>query len=134
MADPIMTAIAVALAGKATEALAVGGRAAWSALVQLVRARVADSPEATEALAAAASGADDGAEVPRLARQLEALAGTDPVFSAEIRRLWAQASTAASADRGGVVNQISGTVHGTVVQAGEIHGGIRFDNPTPPRD
>lgn len=129
MDDPILAAVAAALAGKAAEAVAAGGRAAWSALVRRIREKAADNPDATRALDAAEHGAG-GDAVAELARHLHGMAVADPTFGAEVRRLWAEAS-ALAADHGSVVNTNSGTVHGVVVQAGEIHGGVHFGT-TPP--
>jgi hypothetical protein len=55
-----------------------------------------------------------------LSETLERAAEADPGFGAELRAHHAVTQT------GRVTNQISGTVHGNVVQAGDIQGGIRF--------
>lgn len=135
MADPVMVAVAEALAGKAADMVAAGGRAAWDALVRLVRRRATDSPDAGRALTAAETvphtAAGDGDVVRALAEALEALADTDAAFDRELRRLWEQAGGIA-ADRGGVVNQNTGTVYGAVIQTGQIHGDIHLGPPGPP--
>lgn len=132
MADPIMMAIATALAEKAADAVAAGVRNSWSALVRLVRERLAVDAESVQALAVVESGVHGGTEASALARRLGELAATDPGFGAELRRLWTEVDAGVSADRGGVVNQVSGTVHGPVVQAGKIHGGVHFGGFAPP--
>jgi hypothetical protein len=40
--------------------------------------------------------------------------------------VWREMTVAQQADRGGVVNQVSGNVSGKVVQARDIEGGVSF--------
>lgn len=132
MADPIMMAIATALAEKAADAVAAGVRTSWSALVRLVRHRLAADAESVQALAVVESGVRGGPETSALAHRLAELAAIDPGFGAELRRLWTEVDASVSADRGGVVNQISGTVRGPVAQVGTIQGGVYFGGFAPP--
>jgi hypothetical protein len=109
--DPILVSIAAALAGKSV-----------TSLYDLVKRRFAGRGEAEDALGAAAGAQPDSPEVAALATHLAAEEAGDPAFGEELRRAWQQAS----AGRGGVVNQISGTVSGKVVQARTIEGDITF--------
>jgi hypothetical protein len=129
MADPIMLTVAAALAGKAAEVVAAGGRTAWSALV---RPKAADDHEAIRILAAG-SGSTSDAGVGELALHLEVLATTDRTFGDELRRLLAAAGAKVSANRSAVVNQNSGTMHSAVVQAGEVQGVLWFATSAPTR-
>lgn len=101
-------------------AAALAAKSATS-LYELVKRKFAGRKEAAEALAAASGAAPDSPEVAAVAEHLEAVAAADPEFDAEVRETYA-----AGADRGGVVNQITGNVSGKVVQARDIEGGISF--------
>ncbi|GGP43882.1 hypothetical protein [Saccharothrix coeruleofusca] len=112
MAEPVLVSIASALATRA-----------FARLHDLVRARLAGDPEASAALAAA-RGADAGSPaVAALGEVLENTERQDPAFGRELRREWERASATGT---GGVVNQVTAPVHGTVVQAGDIQGGVTF--------
>ena len=134
MADQeLLTTIAVTLATKTAEGVAAGGRAAFEALARLVRRRFAGRPSARVALAdsEALTGADSLREI-RIEILREALAqavADDPAFEAELREPWQALSTHLNASEGGVINSVSGTVEGNVVQARDIHGGISFGGP-----
>ncbi|GAA5169629.1 MULTISPECIES: hypothetical protein [Amycolatopsis] len=107
MPDEILMTIATTLATKAA-----------TGLYDLVKNRFSRHPEAAGALEAA-DPADEGS-VRALAERLDAEAQADPEFAAALRGQWQQTAN------GGVNNQITGTVHGKVVQAGDIHGNISF--------
>jgi hypothetical protein len=109
--DPILVSIAAALAAKSA-----------TSLYELVKRRFVGRPEAEQALDAATGAAADSPEVVALSTRLAAEEAADPGFAAELRNTWQQVS----AERGGVVNQISGTVSGKVVQARDIEGGVSF--------
>jgi hypothetical protein len=133
MTDPIMISVASALAGKAAEAAADGGKSALAALARLVRSRATSDKTASAALDAAAS--KNPASVDALARALERLAAADPEFRAQLRDLWPQASAELSASEGGVVNSNTGTVGGHLIQAGDLHadGGLHLGDVYGPR-
>lgn len=122
MPDPVMIAIASAVAGKTTEALTAGAKNALGKLAELIRRRFAGDNAAREAL--------EGAQVDSLAAHLERLAAQDPEFARELRALWDQAGTQLHADHGGVINEVSGDVGGNVVQARDVTGGITFNAPS----
>jgi hypothetical protein len=122
MPDPVMIAIASAVAGKTTEALTAGAKNALGKLVELIRRRFARDDAAPKAL--------EGADADTLAAHLERLAAQDPEFARELRALWSQASTQLHAEHGGVINEVSGDVGGNVVQARDVTGGISFNTPS----
>jgi hypothetical protein len=128
MADPIMTSIAAALAGKAAEAAMNGGKAAWGELVRLVRTRFGRDKVAVEVLERAESGAEDPASVMALAQELEQIAAADSGFRTRLLALWPVASAELSAEDGGVVNSNTGTVAGHLIQARDLHieGGLHL--------
>jgi hypothetical protein len=111
MPEPILVSIAAALAAKSV-----------TSLYDLVKRRFAGREEATAALEAASGAAPDSPEVAAVATHLEEASRADPGFAAELRNTWQQVN----AERGGVVNQIHGTVTGKVVQARDIEGGVSF--------
>lgn len=125
-----MIAVAAAVAGKLTESVAAGAKAALSTLVRAVRNRLAADDQARRALAEADAAPADGDRVAALAGHLERLAAEDAGFAEQLRGLWSQTDARLQAHRGGTVNEVSGTVSGHVVQARDIDGGVKF-GPTP---
>jgi hypothetical protein len=110
MPEPILTSIATALATKAA-----------TGLYELVKQKFSKDPEAAKALESAEAAPGEPEPVKALAERLAAAERDDPEFAEALRTGWAQ-----HAESGGVINQISGTVHGKVVQARDIHGNITF--------
>jgi hypothetical protein len=125
MIDPIMTAVASAVAGKTAEAAADGARNALAALVRLVRRAARDQP-ASAALSKAAPG--DPASIQKLARALDQMAAADAEFRAQLRDLWPRASAELTASHGGTANSNTGTVGGHLIQAADLHveGGLHL--------
>jgi hypothetical protein len=120
MTDPIMVAIATAIAGKLAEGISDAGRAAFASLTRAVRGRLRGDPADAAALEAAEARPDDAALVERLATALDEACARDRAFRDELTLLWTAARD------GAVTNTIGGAVHGPVVQARDVHGGIRF--------
>jgi hypothetical protein len=106
MPEPILMSIASALATKAV-----------TGLYDLVKKKFSKDPKAVAELEAA--DPDRPETITAVARRLETAELADPEFSSALRGEWAQ-----QASSGGVTNQITGTVHGKVVQARDIHGDI----------
>lgn len=65
-------------------------------------------------------------EVHVLSEELARAESSDPQFAADLRAVWGYVSTRQRADNGGVVNGITGTVGGNVLQARDIGGGVSF--------
>ena len=129
MADQeLLTTIAVTLATKTAEGLAAGGRAAFEALAGLVRRRFAGRASAQAALAERESEIDLAADarIEILRQALAQVVAENPGFEAELRERWLALSPHLSVGDGGVINSVSGTVEGNVVQARDVHGGISF--------
>ncbi|GAA2961778.1 hypothetical protein [Actinokineospora diospyrosa] len=114
MPEPVLVSIAAALAAKSV-----------GALYELVRDRFSKRAEAAAVLTASAGAAPESVEVAALAAELEREQVADPEFAEQLREGWAR-EAGAHADRGGVVNQITGTVSGKVLQARDIQGGVSF--------
>jgi hypothetical protein len=121
--DEIMTAIAVALAGKTADAVFSGSKEAFAGLVRLLRQRFGHDDKARKVLKSAQHAPDDPAAIDALARELDRLASSDP----EIARQVSQLRT--SVAQGRVLNMVTGSVnHGIVIQARDIDGGIHIGN------
>lgn len=127
MDQELLTTIAVTLANKTAEGLAAGGRAAFEALVGLVRRRFKDPESARAALAGADSPPDARIEILRQA--LAQAVVEDPGFEAELRDRWRALAPHLNASGGDMINSVSGTVQGNVVQARDVHGGISLGAP-----
>lgn len=115
MPEPILVAIAAALAGKGA-----------SSLYDLVKRKFRGNTEAIEVLEAAQGADSDSAEVAALSEQLESAERTDAEFAGELRAQWGTLSVSQRVDEDGVANQISGEIRGQVVQARDIEGGVSF--------
>ncbi|MCE6993439.1 hypothetical protein LZG04_01245 [Saccharothrix sp. S26] len=109
MPEPMLVSIAASLASRAV-----------AGLYELVRAKFADDPAATAALTAAQGTEEGSPQVAALSEALHRAVESDPAFGSELR------AHHAVTQRGRVTNHLSGTVHGNVVQAGDIQGGITF--------
>jgi hypothetical protein len=112
MPEPVLVAIAAALAGKAA-----------TSLYDLVKRKFAGRSEAEQALADADGAPADSPHITALAEELAKAGEEDPDFADALRSTWHAVSQ--RADRGGVANQISG-VADKAVQARDIQGGVQF--------
>lgn len=127
----LVTSVAVAVATKAMEGLAEGGKAAMGALTRLIRSRLGGEAHQLVALEAASGATVAESDVHALRESLrEAMAG-DPDFAAEVRRLWQTVSSQQLTTDNAVSNGITGTVSGNAVQARDVQGGISFGAPHP---
>jgi hypothetical protein len=125
----LLTTIAVTLATKTAEGLAAGGRAAFEALVRLVRRRFEDRTSAQAALAEAGTDSAKDVRIEILRQALAQAVADDPAFEVELLDRWRVLSPHLNASEGGVINSVSGSVEGNVVQARDVHGGISFGAP-----
>lgn len=117
MPDPIMMAIAGAVAGKATEGVAKLGQLGYEKLKTLVKRKFSNEPTAQAALEAAESDPTEE-KTSRLAAALELLAAMDGHFDDELRH----AGGPLVANRvGDVTNINTGSVGGNQFQAGIIN-------------
>jgi hypothetical protein len=117
----VLTALTQGAAGQA-------GQHAWTALAALATRLLGRDSAETTAIEAARTRIPDPA---RLASLLARRAGDDPGFAGELQE-WL-AGTHALLTAGHVTsNQVTGQVSGTVIQAGDVFGGIRLGPPSPP--
>jgi hypothetical protein len=130
MIDPVTTAVAVALVTRAVDGLSEAGKVAFAALSKLVRRKLADGEESHAVLVRAEARPADDAGRQALAEVLGQAAADDPRFAEELRRLWGRVQEErVSYTNSPVFNNVSGDVHGGVVQARDIQGGISFGRP-----
>jgi hypothetical protein len=122
----LLTAIALTLATKTAEGLAAGGRAAFEALARVVRRRFEGRASAQAALAEAGTDSTKDARIEILRQELAQAIADDPDFEAELRERWRALSPHLNAGGNSVINSVSGTVEGNVVQARDVTGGISF--------
>jgi len=113
MPEPVLISIAAALASRTV----VG-------LYKLVKAKFADDPEATAVLEAAEGAAEDSPAVGKLRDKLAKAEAEDAEFAQKLREEWKLSAGAQHAESGGIVNSVTGTVSGKVVQARDVQGGI----------
>ncbi|BCJ54238.1 hypothetical protein Asp14428_57130 [Actinoplanes sp. NBRC 14428] len=125
----LVTTVAITLATKTAEGLAAGGRAAFEALARLVRHRFKGRASVEAALDENGSEPADTRRAETLREALAQAVADDPAFETELRNGWRALSPHLIAGGDGVVNSVSGTVQGHVVQARDVHGGISFGSP-----
>lgn len=114
MPEAVLVEIAAALAAKAAESL-----------YDFVRDRFKGRKKALAVLEAADGTAPESSQVLALADELQTAGDYDPAFAEQLLARWAALqSGATAANAGPVANSVSGTVHGTVIQARDIHGNI----------
>lgn len=123
MPDPVLLAIAAAVAAKGAEALVAGGKTAVAAVTRLLRARFGAGTDERAALDEAITHPDDTRRQQALAAVLGRAAADDPAFGDRLRGYGAAIVAETNA---GVVNKVSGDVAGPVVQARDIHGNLSF--------
>lgn len=113
MADPVMLAVATAVAGKAAETLTERAGATAAAIVHRIKAKFSGQPAALATLEAAQQ---DPARAGELATLLDAAAAQDPDFASEIHALW----------QGDILqNNFHGKAK-TVVQLRDVHGDLHI--------
>jgi hypothetical protein len=136
MSDPVISSVAAVVAGKAAEAAVQSGKSACAALVRLVRERFSRDEQAERALETARSNPEDNTAVAGLVLVLERLALADADFGARLRELWPRASAELSAGDGGVVNSVTGSVGGHLMQARDVQveGGLHFGDVQHPAE
>jgi len=117
----VLTALAQGAAGQA-------GQQAWTALAALATRLLGRDSAETRAVEAARAETPDPA---RLASILAGRAAADPGFAAGLQG-WLADTQALLAAGHGTFNQVSGEVTGTVIQAGDVFGGIRLGGPPDP--
>jgi hypothetical protein len=112
--EAVLVEIAAALAAKAAESL-----------YDFVRDKFKGRKKALAVLEAADGTAPESPQVLALADELQTAGEYDPAFAEQLLARWAALQSGATvADVGPVTNSVSGTVHGSVIQAGSIQGNI----------
>lgn len=129
MTESLAASVATALATGTTAALSDGVRMLLTKLVAVVRERFQRDASDQAIMAAAIREPQDSARVEHLIAALERHIQEDPAFGERVRSLWIE--IAESARRAGVTNVVSGEVHGPVLQARDVQGGITFHPPPP---
>jgi transposase len=123
MPDQIMTAIAVALAGKTADTVFSGGKEAFTALARLIRERFGRDDKERKVLESAQNAPDDPAALDALTQELDRLASMDPEIAEKISQLRSLVA------QGSVQNMVTGTVKdSTVIQTRDNYGGIHIGN------
>ena len=130
MTDPITLAIAGAIAtGIATrggESLSNAAENAINALTRRVRDRFRGRAADEATLEAASTDPGSEEKALELAVALQRVMSEDPAFGADVRALWSQVRTEATAQDDGVVNNFHGQAH-TSIQMRDVHGGLTIN-------
>jgi hypothetical protein len=130
MPDPVMLAVATALAVRTAEAAVTGGSVGLASLIRLVRRRFSASPDALKTLEDAQGAPNDPESVRALAGSLARFAAQDRDFDADLRALWTQVNNT-NHGAGSVVNLNSGTISGSLLQGRDftLNGQLHFGGP-----
>lgn len=113
--EPILVSIASALATKGA-----------TSLYELVRNKFAGRKQALAALEAAKDAEEGSPLIDALATELHEAERADPAFAGALRAQWNSTRLDQHATGDAVVNNVTGTVGGNLVQARDIQGGISF--------
>jgi hypothetical protein len=134
MNSDLFSAIATAVSSKAAELAVQSGKDACVALMRLIRSRFRGDGQAEAALEAARSGAEPA--VAALAQALERLASQDAAFAARIKELWPPAAAELSVSGDAVVNSVTGSVGGHLMQSRDVRvdGGLHFGDVRSPSE
>jgi hypothetical protein len=125
--DPLATAVATIVITKAMDGVTEVGRAAVDALVRLVRRRLGADEVSQEILARAEAEPAHDANRLALAKALASSITDDRIFGEELEARWLGVPAGWRAtSQEATFNSIDGEIHGNVVQARDIHGGISF--------
>src|SRR4051794_38261747 len=101
------------------------GEELWKSLSALVRRVFGRRSTSVEAVKRLGERPGDPDSIKALAEALVADAARDPQAAVQLRRWVANAERTISQDET-VTNTVTGTVHGNVLQARDIHGDITF--------
>lgn len=123
LAAEVADAVASGVAGR----LAAGGMDAAGRLLSALRARLRGDAGARGTLEIAAEDPDDAPVRDALEVLLRERVRGDSEFAAWLESLWSELGPVIR-DSGRSANVISGTVHGNVIQARDIHGGIHLSH------
>lgn len=122
MSDPILVAIAAAIAGKTA-----------STLYELVKRRFSGDKAAADTLEAAQGSEPDSAEVHALAGKLSEAEDSDNAFATSLRTTWKSTqenvSGSQSGTSGGVANQMLGGSANTLIQMRDHNGDLNIGVP-----
>jgi hypothetical protein len=118
----VVTALAQGAAGQA-------GQQAWTVLAALAGRLLGRNSAEARAIEDARIGSSP--DPAHLAGVLAARAQADPAFAAAMEE-WLTDTQALLATGHGTVNEVTGPVSGTVIQARDVFGGIRFGSPPDP--
>lgn len=121
--------VAQAAASGAAGRLASGGMEAAVRLVSALRAKFRSDARARDALEAMVDQPNDVAACGDLESLLRERTRGDAGFAAWLEALWDEAAPDVNAD-GGSTNIVHGAVHGDVIQARDVHGGIHIGRRT----
>ncbi len=130
MSDPLMTAIAATVTSKAIDGLSEAGKAVVEALVRLVRRKLGADQASRVILVGAEAEPVTETNQRALADALGRAVANDHAFAEELTNLWqglADSRPVVAPDA--VFNNVSGDVHGNVVQVRDLHGGLSFGRP-----
>jgi hypothetical protein len=125
--DDLVVAVATAIASGAGGSLGTSGAAAAGRLISALRAKFRHSPAARGALEIAVDEPTDPDAGVALQVALNELITRDAEFGQWLATVWEEMRQELPSYDCSSKNIIDGEVHGTAVQARDIHGGIHIN-------
>lgn len=125
--DGLVVAVVAAIASGAGGSLGASGAAAVGRLISALRAKFRHSPAALGALEIAVDEPTDTDAGAALQVALNEVITEDAEFGQWLATLWEEIRQELPSHDGSSKNIIHGDVHGTAVQARDIHGAIHIN-------
>jgi hypothetical protein len=125
--DPIILAIATAVASQATQSLTSQAGHAIAEITRRIRHRFRDRPADLAILTAAQGESASPDRAAELAHALDRAIAEDPAFGEEIRTLWDQSGTTPVTATGDAVANVFTGKAAKVVQLRDVHGDLTIN-------
>jgi hypothetical protein len=123
MPDPVIMAIATAVAGKVAESVTDQAKQALAQISERIRAKFRNRPDDLVILDAAQANPGSPERITQMARLLDQAALSDPAFGNDIRALWNQVRIEITTTNSNTTNIFHGQAD-KVVQINDVHGDL----------
>jgi hypothetical protein len=122
----LVVEVVTAITSGAAGSLGSKGAEAAGRLISALRAKLYGQPASSEALETSIGKPSDAAASGNLVSMLREHISNDADFGAWLANLWNEIRLDLEADASRSANVISGTVHGSVIQARDVQGSIHL--------
>jgi hypothetical protein len=126
MPDPVIMAIATAVAGKVTESLTDQARQALAQITQRIHAKFRHQPDDLAVLDTPTADPTSPGRITQIVALLEQATHDDPAFGNDIRSLWRQVQIEVTNTNSNTTNIFNGQAN-KVIQIRDIQGGLTIN-------